>query len=63
MASAPTANGIGKAMKNLDLDGHDLPPSPAPSSPSNGRNRYSLATELVFTEGVRKLTGRNLDDV
>src|ERR1700753_2870072 len=43
-------NGIGKAMKNLDLDGHDLPPSPAPSSPSNGR-KYALATELVFTEG------------
>lgn len=42
-------NGIGKAMKHLDLDGHDLPPSPTPSSPSNGR-KYALATELVFTE-------------
>jgi len=37
-----------KAAK-LDLDGHDLPPSPAPSTPTNGR-RYALATELVFTE-------------
>ncbi|KZZ91199.1 cystathionine beta-lyase [Moelleriella libera RCEF 2490] len=34
-----------------DLDGHHLPPSPAPSSPRNGRRRYALATELVFTEG------------
>lgn len=53
--SAPNGNGdspsaLGKAMKHLDLDGHDLPPSPAPSSPSNGR-KYALATELVFTEG------------
>lgn len=36
-------------MKHLDLDGHDLPPSPAPSSPSNGK-KYALATELVYTE-------------
>lgn len=43
-ATAPT-----KAFQNLDLDGHDLPPSPAPSSPSNGR-KYALATELVYTE-------------
>lgn len=42
-------NGIGKALKNLDLDGHDLPPSPAPSSPSTGR-KYALATELVYSE-------------
>lgn len=53
MASSSGANGIpngiGKAMKHLDLDGHDLPPSPAPSSPSNGR-KYALATELVYTE-------------
>ncbi|KAF2403368.1 cystathionine beta-lyase [Trichodelitschia bisporula] len=33
----------------LDLDGHNLPPSPAPSSPHTGR-RYALATELVYTE-------------
>ncbi|KAG5921505.1 homoserine O- acetyltransferase [Claviceps africana] len=37
--------------KGTDLDGHDLPPSPASSSPRNGRRRYALATELVFTEG------------
>ncbi|TKA65498.1 Cystathionine beta-lyase [Friedmanniomyces simplex] len=37
------------ALKHLDLDGHDLPPSPAPSSPSNGR-KYALATELVYTD-------------
>ena len=50
MSANGAPNGIGKAMKNLDLDGHDLPPSPAPSSPSNGR-KYALATELVYTEG------------
>jgi len=44
---APSA--IGKAMGRLDLDGHNLPPSPTPSSPANGR-RYALATELVYTE-------------
>ncbi|KAI9799380.1 MAG: cystathionine beta-lyase [Piccolia ochrophora] len=40
---------LSKAFSHIDLDGHDLPPSPAPSSPRNGR-RYALATELVFTE-------------
>jgi cystathionine beta-lyase len=44
---APSA--IGKAIARLDLDGHDLPPSPTPSSPANGR-KYALATELVYTE-------------
>jgi cystathionine beta-lyase len=44
---APSA--IGKAIGRLDLDGHNLPPSPTPSSPANGR-RYALATELVYTE-------------
>ncbi|KIW06034.1 cystathionine beta-lyase [Verruconis gallopava] len=39
-----------RVLQQVDLDGHDLPPSPAPSSPRNGR-RYALATELVFTEG------------
>ncbi|KFA61550.1 hypothetical protein S40285_04018 [Stachybotrys chlorohalonatus IBT 40285] len=34
----------------LDLDGHNLPPSPADSSPFNGRRRYALATELVYTD-------------
>lgn len=44
------SSGLGTALnKHLDLDGHDLPPSPAPSSPSNGR-KYALATELVYTE-------------
>ncbi|KAL8783158.1 MAG: hypothetical protein Q9195_009471 [Heterodermia aff. obscurata] len=39
-----------KAFSKIDLDGHNLPPSPAPSSPRNGR-KYAFATELVFTEG------------
>ncbi|KAK0266349.1 Cystathionine beta-lyase [Friedmanniomyces endolithicus] len=43
-----TPSGIA-ALKHLDLDGHDLPPSPAPSSPSNGR-KYALATGLVYTD-------------
>ncbi|KAL9129067.1 MAG: hypothetical protein Q9217_002374 [Psora testacea] len=42
---------LGKALSKIDLDGHDLPPSPAPSSPRNGK-RYAIATELVFTEGT-----------
>ena len=44
-------DGFGKAFSKLDLEGHDLPPSPAPSSPRNGR-KYALATELVYTEGT-----------
>ncbi|KAF2763210.1 cystathionine beta-lyase [Pseudovirgaria hyperparasitica] len=55
MSQAPTASGdkssLGKAFQKLDLEGHDLPPSPAPSSPRNGR-KYALATELVYTEGT-----------
>ncbi|MCJ1328124.1 cystathionine beta-lyase [Thelotrema lepadinum] len=43
------ANGLSKAFSRLDLEGHNLPPSPAPSSPRNGR-KYALATELVYTE-------------
>lgn len=39
-----------KALPKYDIDGHDLPPSPAPSSPRNGK-RYAIATELVYTEG------------
>ncbi|OJD11022.1 cystathionine beta-lyase [Emergomyces pasteurianus Ep9510] len=39
-----------KTVSGLDIEGHNLPPSPAPSSPHGGR-RYALATELVFTEG------------
>ncbi|KAF2665685.1 cystathionine beta-l [Microthyrium microscopicum] len=38
-----------KLVQKFDLDGHDLPPSPASSSPRNGR-KYALATELVYTE-------------
>lgn len=58
MTSPPEPNGFGLPVKspgiknlarNLDLDGHDLPPSPAPSSPRNGR-KYALATELVYTD-------------
>ncbi|KAL6717060.1 cystathionine beta-lyase [Lecanora helva] len=44
------AKSLGKVFSKIDLDGHDLPPSPAPSSPRNGK-RYALATELVYTEG------------
>jgi len=42
-------NGIASALEKVDLDGHHMPPSPAPSSPSNGR-RYALATELVYSD-------------
>jgi hypothetical protein len=42
---------LNKAISSVDLDGHDLPPSPAPSTPRGGR-QYALATELVFTEGT-----------
>ncbi|KAI0490126.1 Cys/Met metabolism PLP-dependent enzyme-domain-containing protein [Xylaria cf. heliscus] len=41
---------INKAFAKVDVDGHNLPPSPAPSSPSAGRRRYALATELVYTD-------------
>ena len=49
MSGGDLPNGNGKALKHIDLDGHDLPPSPAPSTPRNGR-RYNFATELVYTE-------------
>ncbi|TGO83565.1 hypothetical protein BPOR_0626g00040 [Botrytis porri] len=49
-SGAGKANGaLKKGFPQIDLDGHNLPPSPAPSSPHNGR-RYALATELVYTE-------------
>ncbi|KAK6517170.1 cystathionine beta-lyase [Arthrobotrys conoides] len=38
-----------KALAKLDIDGNNLPPSPAPSTPRNAR-KYALATELVYTE-------------
>ncbi|KAI9888148.1 MAG: cystathionine beta-lyase [Watsoniomyces obsoletus] len=43
------AGRISRGLAKVDLDGHEFPPSPAPSSPRPGR-RYALATELVFTE-------------
>lgn len=53
MSSPPAPNGgpskLSKLTAHIDLDGHDLPPSPAPSSPRNGR-KYALATELVYTD-------------
>ncbi|KAK4942118.1 cystathionine beta-lyase [Elasticomyces elasticus] len=45
----PQPNALGKGFAHLDFDGHDLPPSPAPSTPTSGR-KYALATELVYTE-------------
>lgn len=45
-----SASSMKKAFPHVDLQGNDLPPSPAPSSPHAGR-RYNIATELVFTEG------------
>lgn len=44
-----SASAFKKPFPRVDLDGHNLPPSPAPSSPNAGR-RYALATELVYTE-------------
>ncbi|KAF6234579.1 hypothetical protein HO173_007205 [Letharia columbiana] len=49
--SSKSSKSLSKAFSRVDLDGHDLPPSPAPSSPRNGK-RYALATELVYTEGT-----------
>ncbi|KAI9865157.1 MAG: cystathionine beta-lyase [Trichoglossum hirsutum] len=49
-SSKANANGaLSKAFAHVDLQGHDLPPSPAPSTPRNGR-KYALATELVYTD-------------
>lgn len=52
MAAPPPASGNKPAhpLSRVDVDGNDLPPSPAPSSPRNGRRRYALATELVYTD-------------
>ena len=45
-----TVNRLSRGLAKVDLDGHEFPPSPAPSSP-RGSRRYALATELVYTEG------------
>ncbi|ROT34819.1 cystathionine beta-lyase [Sodiomyces alkalinus F11] len=48
---SPATAKMSDPLKRLDLDGHEMPPSPAPSSPrTGGRRRYALATELVYTE-------------
>lgn len=49
-AASGSSSVMKKAFPHVDLQGNDLPPSPAPSSPHAGR-RYNIATELVFTEG------------
>ncbi|ETI27540.1 cystathionine beta-lyase [Cladophialophora carrionii CBS 160.54] len=46
----PKLSAMSKAFAKVDLDGHDLPPSPVPSSPRSGR-QYALATQLVYSEG------------
>ncbi|KAH6635185.1 Cys/Met metabolism PLP-dependent enzyme-domain-containing protein [Chaetomium sp. MPI-SDFR-AT-0129] len=48
--SSPASQAANKVFTRVDLDGHALPPSPAPSSPLSGRKRYALATELVYTD-------------
>ncbi len=50
-SSSSAVRSLGKAFSKVDLDGHDLPPSPAPSSPRNGK-KYAFATELVYTEST-----------
>ncbi|CAI6337206.1 unnamed protein product [Periconia digitata] len=49
--SKSKAAAVGKVVTSHDIDGHDLPPSPAPSTPRNGR-KYALMTELVYTEST-----------
>ena len=55
MATSPppstSASTRAQTIQKSDLDGHALPPSPAPSTPQTGR-KYALATELVYTEGT-----------
>lgn len=48
--SGSGASSSKKPFPQVDLQGNDLPPSPAPSSP-HGTRRYNIATELVYTEG------------
>ena len=40
---------VGHKLSQTDLDCHNLPPSPAPSTPRYGR-KFALATELVYTD-------------
>lgn len=47
--SSSKISSLGRAFSKVDLDGHDLPPSPAPSTPRNGK-KYAFATELVYTD-------------
>ncbi|KAI9774603.1 MAG: cystathionine beta-lyase [Geoglossum simile] len=49
LSSTAAAGVPSKTHTGVDHYGHDLPPSPAPSTPGNGR-KYALATELVYTE-------------
>ncbi|KAL5044503.1 hypothetical protein BDW71DRAFT_199002 [Aspergillus fruticulosus] len=44
-----SSSALKKAFPHVDAEGHNLPPSPAPSSP-HGSRRYNIATELVYTE-------------
>lgn len=48
--ASPASQAAGQVFTKIDLDGHALPPSPAPSSPYPDRRRYALATELVYTD-------------
>ncbi|OAA69047.1 cystathionine beta-lyase [Cordyceps fumosorosea ARSEF 2679] len=50
-APTPGAGAADAVSKITVAETLNLPPSPAPSSPRNGRRRYALATELVYTEG------------
>ncbi|KAL2832456.1 cystathionine beta-l [Aspergillus cavernicola] len=47
--SASGTSALKKAFPHIDAEGHNMPPSPAPSSP-HGSRRYNIATELVYTE-------------
>lgn len=50
MAAEGSKGKAAAAAAALDIDGHDLPPSPAPSTPRNSGRKYALMTELVYTE-------------
>jgi cystathionine beta-lyase len=47
--ASAASDAVKKGFPHVDLEGHNLPPSPAPSSPRTGK-RYAIATELVYTE-------------